>query len=84
MKRSPRKFVIVEGGLLHPDSPDDGMIDVGTIVYQCAEPDYGTALEDTLWTNRLHVSVTLDPSGGYPFFTIEKARLQELRMAANQ
>lgn len=77
MSTKLRKFVVIEGGLLHPNSPENGSIEVGTIVYLCIEPDYGTAIEDTLFSKRVHISVTLDEKGGYPFFTIEKSRLKE-------
>lgn len=51
---------------------------VGTIVYRVGGHDYGCAGEDTRHTGIEHVSVTLDPDGGYPFFTIPKRDLEEV------
>lgn len=42
----------------------------GTIVYDCTGCDYGCSSDDTRCTGVMHVSVTLDPTGDYPFFTI--------------
>lgn len=41
----------------------------GTTVYACSKPDYGCANDDTRHTGVEHVSLTLDPTGDYPFFT---------------
>lgn len=49
--------------------------DVGTIVYACAKCDYGCASDDTRHTGRKHISVTLDPDGDYPFFTVQVTHL---------
>lgn len=51
-------------------------VDVGTTVYTCKGYDYGCANEDTRRFNMEHVSVTLDPTGDYPFFTIPVADLE--------
>jgi hypothetical protein len=42
----------------------------GTVCYECQKHDYGCARDDTLATGEYHVSVTTDPTGDYPFFTI--------------
>jgi len=42
----------------------------GTVVYKCAKHDYGLASDDTRMTGVRHISVTLNPDGGYPFFTV--------------
>jgi len=42
----------------------------GTTVYDCRGYDYGTASLDTRMSGIEHMSVTLDPEGGYPFFTV--------------
>jgi len=76
MPSCPPRFVVVEGGPV--TSLDRENLKAGTILYRCILPDYGTAIEDTLMTRRVHVSVTLDPTGGYPFFTIERSRLREV------
>jgi len=49
----------------------------GTIVYDPKGYDYGLAGDDTRITGIEHVSVTLDPEGGYPTFTIRKSSLKE-------
>jgi hypothetical protein len=50
----------------------------GHIVFKLAKPDYGLASEDTRLTGIPHVSVTLDPSGDYPSFTVPKSALQPI------
>lgn len=45
---------------------------VGDIVYYCVGHDYGCANDDTRATGIHHVSVTVDPTGDYPFFTIPR------------
>ena len=47
----------------------------GEIVYPFKFTDYGTANEDTRSTGVKHVSVTYDPKGGCPFFTIPQCIL---------
>lgn len=41
--------------------------DVDDTVYDCILPDYGCAIDDTRMLGQVHVSVTRDPAGGYPF-----------------
>jgi hypothetical protein len=48
----------------------------GTAVYSAARHDYGLAAEDSRNTGIEHISVTLDPNGGYPVFTIPLNQLQ--------
>lgn len=47
----------------------------GDTVYRCVGHDYGGASDDTRITGAPHMSVTLDPDGGYPFFTVPVADL---------
>lgn len=42
----------------------------GTLVYRCKDYDYGLASDDTRATGKPHTSMTLDPSGDYPSFTV--------------
>lgn len=49
----------------------------GTAVYMCNYYDYGCANDDTRSTGVEHVSVTLKPDGGYPFFTVPRHELKE-------
>jgi hypothetical protein len=51
----------------------------GTIVYGLMMHDYGLASDDTRITGVEHVSVTLDPAGGYPSFTIVKSDLEKVQ-----
>jgi hypothetical protein len=73
----------------HQDQPDSregftvtradraaSAVEVGAVVYRCKGWDYGCANDDTRHTGIEHTSVTLDPAGGYPFFTIPKADLR--------
>lgn len=48
----------------------------GTVVYRCKGWDYGCANDDTRITGDEHVSVTMKPDGGYPFFTVRKHDLE--------
>lgn len=50
----------------------------GTIVFDCANYDYGVASDDTRMTGVEHVSVSEKADGGYPFFTIPKAALERI------
>lgn len=42
----------------------------GTVVYDCQKHDYGLARDDTNETGEEHISVSLNESGDYPFFTV--------------
>ena len=53
-------------------------IKAGHTVYASAMYDYGLASDDTRMTGIEHVSVTLDPEGGYPFFTIPKVDIERI------
>jgi len=48
----------------------------GTICYECKQHDYGCARDDSMETGEHHMSVTTDPGGNYPFFTIANADLE--------
>jgi hypothetical protein len=48
----------------------------GTIVYRCIQATYGLVSLDSEITGQRHVAITLDPEGGYPFYTMA-ARLLE-------
>ena len=50
----------------------------GITVYSCILGTYGLAAQDTRMTGRRHRCVTLDPEGGYPFFTAPEADLVPL------
>lgn len=50
----------------------------GDNVYRLAGTDYGCASDDTAILGVHHISVTNDPGGGYPFFTVPSADLAAL------
>lgn len=50
-----------------------------TTVYECLETDFGCALEESLESGVPHLSVTLEPSGEYPFFTCPMTHLREIQ-----
>jgi len=50
----------------------------GAIVYDAKGYDYGLASDDTRATGKPHVSVTLEPSGDYPTFTVAVADLERI------
>lgn len=54
----------------------------GTIVYSCAKHDYGLADDDTRLTGIRHVSVTLNPDGDYPFFTVPEGSIERVETEA--
>jgi hypothetical protein len=66
---TPRQFLIA--------GPNSDGHPLGTICYEAWVPDYGLSSQDTRETGYEHVSVTLDPSGGYPTFTIRREHLKE-------
>lgn len=60
------------------DSKLEPTAKAGTLVYDCAGYDYGTANDDTRMTGVVHKSVTLDPGGDYPFFTVPASDLERV------
>lgn len=54
-------------------------VEIGQLVYDCKRHDYGCASDDTRMTGVEHVSVTLDPEGDYPFFTIPTADIEAVK-----
>lgn len=54
-------------------------VKAGAIVYRCIGWDYGCANDDTRITGIEHTSVTLDPAGAYPFFTVPKQDLEAVQ-----
>jgi hypothetical protein len=48
----------------------------GTTVYECSRFDYGIARDDYFGSGVPHLSVTLDPNGDYPFFTVPMRDLE--------
>lgn len=52
---------------------------IGSTVYSCGKCDYGCAGDDTRITGVEHISVTLDSTGDYPFFTHPKHMLEEIK-----
>lgn len=69
---NPKQFRITKSGTNCKDLP------AGTLCYDFLMHDYGLASDDTRITGIPHVSVTLDPKGGYPSFTIVAADLEEV------
>ena len=49
----------------------------GTVVYQAKFYDYGLASDDERCTGMPHRSVTLNPDGRYPFFTVPTRHVLE-------
>lgn len=60
------------------DSKINSAAKAGTTVYSCKGWDYGCANDDSRATGIEHTSVTLDPEGDYPFFTVPKSDLKPL------
>lgn len=61
------------------DSTIEPLATKGTVVQRCAMHDYGCANDDTRALGVQHISLTLDPDGGYPFFTHPLKDLEEIK-----
>lgn len=55
--------------------------EAGATVYLCQKYDYGCSSDDTRGLGIEHTSVTLDPTGDYPFFTVPVAHLAPVSVA---
>lgn len=64
---------------LKSDSQLEPRAKAGTIVYGIAGHDYGLASDDSRITGVPHTSVTLDPQGGPPSFTIPTDALEVVK-----
>jgi len=60
------------------DATTEPKATAGTIVYACAHHDYGLSRDDTRITGVPHISVTLNPDGYYPFFTVPEDSVEEV------
>jgi len=60
------------------DSTVNTEVKAGATVYDCKGWDYGVANDDTRMTGVAHQSVTLDPEGGYPSFTVPVRDLEPI------
>lgn len=59
-----RKYEVLKDSVLERKAK------VGTVVYDYHGYDYGCANDDTRMTGVEHQTMTLDPEGGGPFFTM--------------
>jgi hypothetical protein len=50
----------------------------GTIIYRAKGYDYGLAADDTRMTGKPHSSMTMEPSGDYPSFTVPDDEFEAL------
>ena len=66
------KYRIKESGT------NSGGYPAGTTVYSLRGHDYGLASDDSRMTGVEHKSVTLDPNGDYPSFTIQTKSLERI------
>jgi hypothetical protein len=57
------------------DQPGETALAAGTLVYECLKDDFGAANQDSRRTGDRHLAVTMDPEGGYPFFTVRRKDL---------
>ena len=65
-------YKLLKDSDLQPDAK------AGSTVYSIRGWDYGLASDDTRATAIHHTSVTLDPDGGYPSFTIPTNHLERI------
>ncbi len=70
----PKAYVVLKTRILQ----DVVFATVGDTVFDCIKPDYGSANTDGRLTGIEHRSVTKDPDGDYPFFTIPVFDLRKL------
>jgi len=68
----PAKFRLLAETRLRPD------LKVGDIVYDLMKYDYGLAGDDTRMTGVKHISVTTNPDGDYPSFTIPLKDVEQI------
>lgn len=60
------------------EDPDNSSIaHAGDMVYDCKMCDYGSASTDSVMFKEPYISVTLDPEGDYPFFTVPVRQLEK-------
>lgn len=50
----------------------------GTTIYRASGHDYGCANDDARATGFPHTSMTIEPSGDYPFFTVPNADFEPI------
>jgi hypothetical protein len=51
----------------------------GSVIYKASGYDYGLASDDAEATGKPHTSMTLEASGGYPFFTVADEDFEPLQ-----
>lgn len=61
------------------DSTLEAKAKAGTIVFDFMKCDYGLASDDTRAFGVAHRSVTLNPEGGYPSFTVAERDIEEIK-----
>ena len=64
------KYKLLKDSKIKPE------VKAGDTVYTCHMSDYGCARDNTIETGILHISVTLDKDGQYPFFTVPSQDLE--------
>lgn len=68
----PKRFKMLKHSAINHEAV------AGVFVYACNKHDYSLASDDTRATGKPHRSVTLDPSGDYPFFTVPISDIEEV------
>jgi hypothetical protein len=68
--------MIIKQYRLTQDSKIEPAAKKGCLVFKLAKYDYGLARDETRLTGIPQISVTLDPSGDYPSFTVPERELQ--------
>lgn len=58
------------------DSVTEKKAKAGMVIYALTVYDYNVAMDDTEAFGFEHKSMTLDPTGAYPFFTVPLADLE--------
>lgn len=70
---NPTRYIMLR------DSTIDPSVKAGDTVYRCMNYDYGLAADDTAMTGVKHISVTLSPTGDYPYFTVPERDVEQIQ-----
>lgn len=68
----PQSYRLLKDSKINPEAR------AGMTVYRCLRHDYSMAEDDRRMTGVPHVSVTMKPSGDYPFFTVPEPDLERI------
>ena len=77
-QRTERKTMTPKKYRMLKDSKICAEAKAGVTVYKLLLNDYGLANDDTRLGGIKCISITLDPEGGYPFFTVPESHVEAI------